>query len=182
MNTQSTRNGILAAPGALALLASSIVARLPLAMFSLALLVNTERLTGSFAVAGLASGAYAIGCAMAAPLVGGLIDRHGQTTVLVSSAVATMLVVNADGLLASGPPAFVPVALAAVAGACTPPLDACVRTLLPQIAGDPARLSRLFALESTLLELTFVAGPPLRWDSGPCGHPASRSSSAAACC
>ena len=35
-----------------------------------------------------------------------------------------------------------------------------MRTLLPDIAPDPARLPALFALESTVLELTFVAGPP----------------------
>jgi hypothetical protein len=36
-----------------------------------------------------------------------------------------------------------------------------VRTLLPAIVADPTRLPALFALESTLLEVTFVAGPPI---------------------
>jgi predicted MFS family arabinose efflux permease len=54
----------------------------------------------------------------------------------------------------------------------TPPLDACVRSLLPAIAPDPRRLPALFALESTVLEVTYVAGPPLAlglgsvWSSG----------------
>jgi predicted MFS family arabinose efflux permease len=42
-----------------------------------------------------------------------------------------------------------------------PPLEACVRTLLPTMVADPSGLPRLFAFESTVLELTFVAGPPL---------------------
>lgn len=35
-----------------------------------------------------------------------------------------------------------------------------MRTLLPAIAPDASQLPRLFAFESTVLELTFVAGPP----------------------
>jgi predicted MFS family arabinose efflux permease len=53
------------------------------------------------------------------------------------------------------------IALGAAAGLGTPPLEACLRTLLPVIVSEPARLPALFALESTVLELTFVAGPPL---------------------
>ena len=74
---------VLSTPGAKALLGSSILARLPLAMFSLALLVHAQRLTGSFAVAGMVSGAYAIAGAVSAPLLGRLVDRGGQTRVLV---------------------------------------------------------------------------------------------------
>jgi predicted MFS family arabinose efflux permease len=53
------------------------------------------------------------------------------------------------------------IGLAAAAGLTTPPLPACVRTLLPALVSDPSQLPRLFALESTALELTFVIGPPL---------------------
>lgn len=130
-------------------------------MFSIALIVHAQKLTGSFAIAGLASGAYAIGSAAAAPLLGGLVDRHGQTRVLVYGASATALALIADGLLPAGTPDLVLVGLGAMTGLCTPPLEACVRTLLPAIVSDRKRLPALFALESTVLELTFVAGPPL---------------------
>ncbi len=39
--------------------------------------------------------------------------------------------------------------------------EACVRTLLPLIVGDSEALPALFAFEATVLELTFVFGPPL---------------------
>jgi len=161
MKVRMDRHPTLAGPGATALLATSILARLPLAMFSIALLVQAQRLTGSFAVAGLVSGAYAIASAAAAPLLGGLVDRCGQTRVLVCGGVAAALVLLADGLLRDGTPASVLVGLGAASGFCTPPLAACVRTLLPEIVADPVQLPALFALESTVLELTFVAGPPL---------------------
>jgi predicted MFS family arabinose efflux permease len=163
---------ILSAPGARALLGSSILARLPLAMFSLALLVHARDVTGSYAIAGLVSGAYAIASAIAAPVLGGLVDRRGQTAVLVGGAALTAGVLVAAGLLGRGTPAGLLIGLGAAAGLSTPPLDACVRTLLPAIATDPARLPALFALESTVLEVTFVAGPPLAlglgslWSSG----------------
>jgi MFS family permease len=155
------RRTTLVTPGAVALLASSILARLPLAMFSIALLVHAQQLTGSFAVAGLVVGAYAIASAAAAPVLGGMVDRRGQTRVLVCGAAATALVLVVTGALPAGTPAVVLIALGAGTGLGTPPLDACVRTLLPAIVTEPARLPALFALESTVLELTFVAGPPL---------------------
>lgn len=163
---------ILSAPGARALLGSSILARLPLAMFSLALLVHARDVTGSYAIAGLVSGAYAIASAIASPLLGGVIDRCGQSAVLVGGATVTAAVLVVDGLLSRGASAPVLIGLGAGAGLATPPLDACVRSLLPAIAPDPRRLPALFALESTVLEVTFVAGPPLAlgvasvWSSG----------------
>ena len=161
MTTKHSTSSILSASGARALLGSSILARLPLAMFSIALLVNAQHLTGSFAVAGMVSGAYAIAAAAAAPLLGRLVDRCGQTTVLVAGATVTALMLVATGLApASTPPAAL-VALAAAAGMATPPLSACVRTLLPGMVTDPSRLPALFAFESTVLEVTFVLGPPL---------------------
>jgi MFS family permease len=152
---------ILSAPGATVLLGSSIVARLPLAMFSIALLVHAQRLTGSFAVAGLVTGAYAVASAASAPLLGGLVDRRGQTSVLVGGASVSAGLLVAIALLPAGAPAALLIALGAATGLATPPLAACVRTLLPAIVPDPSGLPRLFALESTVLELTFVAGPPL---------------------
>ena len=54
----------LSAPEIKPLLVSSVVTRLPLAIFSIALLVHAQRLTGSFAVAAAVTGAYAIASAL----------------------------------------------------------------------------------------------------------------------
>jgi MFS family permease len=172
MTTSPKQPPILSAPGARSLLGSSILARLPLAMFSLALLVHARDVTGSYAIAGLVSGAYAVASAISAPVLGGLVDRRGQTPALVGGAAVTAVALVADGLLGPGAPAPLLVALGAATGLSTPPLAACVRSLLPTIAPDPRRLPALFALESTVLEVTFVAGPPLAlglgslWSSG----------------
>ena len=161
MATDRRPSQLLSVPGARPLLASSVVARLPLAMFSIALLVHTQRLTGSFAVAGLVCSAFAICGAISAPALGQLVDRRGQTRVLISGAVLTAAALIAVGLLPAGAPPTVLIALAGCAGLTIPPLEPCVRTLLPKIAVRPSDLPSLFALESTVLELTFVFGPPL---------------------
>jgi MFS family permease len=141
-------------------------------MFSLALLIHARDVTGSYAIAGLASGAYAVASAISSPMLGRVVDRCGQTTVLVCGATVTAVALVADGLLSSGAPTLLLVGLGAASGLATPPLDACMRSLLPAIAADPRRLPALFALESTVLEVTFVAGPPLAlglgsvWSSG----------------
>jgi MFS family permease len=141
--------------------ASSVIARLPLAMFSIALLVHARQLTGSFAAAGAASGAYAIATAVSAPVLGRLVDRYGQTRVLILGALLTAGSLLADGVLPRSAPAVLLVLLAAATGAATPPLAACVRSLLPAVVKDTTRLPAVFAFESTLLELTFIIGPAL---------------------
>src|ERR1700734_364486 len=68
------------------LFATSILARLPLAMLSIGLLVHAQHLTGSFAAAGVVTGVYAIALGVGGPMLGQLVDRRGQTSVLVASA------------------------------------------------------------------------------------------------
>jgi predicted MFS family arabinose efflux permease len=159
--TAPPRSSVSVGAGLPALLASSIIARLPLAMFSIALLVHARQLTGSFAVAGAASAAYAIASAISAPVLGRLIDRYGQTRVLILGALLTASSLLADGILPRGTPTALLVLLAAATGTATPPLAACVRSLLPTVVKDTTRLPAVFAFESTALELTFILGPPL---------------------
>jgi MFS family permease len=73
----------------------SIVARVPLAMLSLAVLVHAIHLTGSYGAAGVVSGAYAGSLGLGAPLLGRLVDRRGQTAVLLVSAGACMAALGA---------------------------------------------------------------------------------------
>ena len=68
------------------LIALSVVARLPLAMLSIALLVHAEHRTGSFAAAGAVTAAYAVALGIVGPLLGRVVDRRGQTGVLFGSA------------------------------------------------------------------------------------------------
>jgi MFS family permease len=87
-------HSIASSAGLRRLFATSILARLPLAMLSIGLLVHAQHLTGSFAAAGVVTGVCAIALGVGGPLLGQLVDRRGQTLVLLGSAtVAAALLV-----------------------------------------------------------------------------------------
>jgi MFS family permease len=147
--------------GARRLFAISILARLPLAMFSIGLLVHARHLTGSFAAAGVVTGVYAIALGVGGPLLGQLVDRRGQTSVLLVSSVSAAALLTVLALLPAGAPLPVLVALALGSGFATPPLGACLRTLFPALIPDPRALRATYAVEATAVELTWISGPPL---------------------
>jgi len=146
---------------AVTLVGISVLARLPLAMFSISLLICVRELTGSFALAGLASGAYIVGRGISSPLLGRLVDRHGQPRVLVACAITSAVLLATFAALPNHVAPALPVVLACVIGMASPPLSAGVRTLLPLVVTDSSALNTAYTIEATALELTFIAGPPL---------------------
>ena len=152
---------IASAPGALRLFGLSVAARVPLTMLSIALLVHAQRLTGSFAAAGLVAGAYAVAVGVGGPVLGQLVDRRGQTAMLVASAFASAAMLATVAALPAGAPFAALLGLAAGIGLATPPLGACLRALLPGLLPDADALPSAYAVEATASELTWVTGPPL---------------------
>ena len=143
------------------LFATSILARLPLAMLSIGLVVHTQHLTGSFAAAGMVTGVYAIGEGVGGPLLGQLVDRRGQTSVLLASAGVAAVLLIAMAVLPAGAPLVVLVAIAAGIGLATPPVGSCLRTQLPALLPDPSASDSAYAFEASVVELTWILGPPL---------------------
>jgi MFS family permease len=147
------------APGALRLFAISVVARLPLAMLSIGLLVHAKHLTDSFAAAGAVDGSYAISLAVGGPLLGRLVDRGGQTGVLVASAGAASAALAALATRPVGTSVALLAVLAVALGLATPPLGACLRALLPSLVTEPDVAASAYALDATAIELTWICGP-----------------------
>jgi predicted MFS family arabinose efflux permease len=143
------------------LFATSIVARLPLATVSIGLLVHAEHLTGSYAAAGAAAGALAVAQGVGGPWLGRLVDRHGQTVVLIGAALVAGVALTGTAALPAGVPLPVLLALAATAGLATPPVGACLRALIPLLRPAADRQRRAYAVDAAATELTWVAGPPL---------------------
>src|SRR3954447_4362876 len=88
---------ILSAPHVLALMVAALVARLPIGIDALAIVLFLRERTGSHAAAGIVSAAFALGGGVGAPLSGRLVDRFGHRRVLVPLALVhggglTMLV------------------------------------------------------------------------------------------
>jgi MFS family permease len=152
---------INATPGARRLLAISVIARLPLTMISIGLLIHAQRLTGSFGSAGLVDGTYAVSLAIGGPLLGQLVDRRGQTEVLLASGLVAGLALGGIALLPSGVPLPGLVGLAAAVGLATPPVGAGLRALLPGLLRGTEAVRAAYAVDATVVELTWIVGPPL---------------------
>lgn len=108
-------------PGTRRLFTVSILARLPLATFSIGVLVHAQHLTGSYAAAGVVSGALAIAQGLGGPVLGRLVDRSGQTATLTASALVAAGSLVALAIAPADSPLSLLVLLAAVLGFATPP-------------------------------------------------------------
>src|SRR3712207_3563160 len=113
---------ILRVPQMPSLLATALVARLPIGINSLAIVLLLREERGSFGIAGLAAGALALGNGLGTPLMARLVDRLGPGVLAAQGAL------TAAGLLglvatAAGAPSAVIVALAALTGLAAPPVS-----------------------------------------------------------
>lgn len=151
----------LRTPGLARLVAASVVARIPAGFSTLATVLVVRDASGSFAVAGLAAGAETLTAAASAPVTGRLVDRLGQTRVLVPTAFvnATAMCALAAAALTGAPDGAL-VALAAVAGVCPPPISPALRTLLTGLLTG-VRLESGYAIEAIVQEGVFLIGPLL---------------------
>ena len=98
---------------------------------------------------------------MAAPLYGRVIDRVGQTRVLVATAVFGAVIGIALVVAAlAGAGTSLLTLLALAGGLSVPPVSPSLRTLLPGLVGRE-RLDTAFAFDALQLELVFIFGPLL---------------------
>jgi MFS family permease len=141
-------------------IAWGLVARLPIGMTGLALVLLVRGAGGSYADAGIVSAAEALAAAAGAPVAGRLVDRRPPATVLAGYGVAFPLALLLLVLLAwRDAPLGALIAAAALGGFAFPPVGPTVRMLWPSLVSHEGLRSTAFALEATLQELIFVAGP-----------------------
>ncbi|MFF5083852.1 MFS transporter [Actinoplanes sp. NPDC000266] len=150
-------------------LTASQVGRLPLGASPLALLLFARE-TVSLAAAGALVAVFTAGMAAGAPALARAVDRWRQPPVLYGSALVSAagyaLVVLSDGRTAPI------VAGAALAGLGTPPMEACLRALWPDLV-PPAAVHAAYALDVALQEVIFVAGPLVTLAAVAIGGPAA---------
>ena len=158
----TTYRRVLALPGALWFSMSGLVARLPISMVSLGIVLLVSGRTGSYALAGTVSAAYLIFNAAFAVPQARLIDRVGQSRVLPACVgvfalglAGTMLTVELDS------PVPWPHLCAALAGAALPQIGASVRARWTALVPDKSDLRTAFAFESVVDEMVFIIGPAL---------------------
>ncbi len=154
-------SAILRIPQVPRLVSTALVGRLSLGMTGLSLVLLVRHTGGSYALAGLVTGAFAFGSGLSAPVMGRIIDRHGQTRLLFASATVCAAAFAGLAIVADvGPSALLP-AIAALAGAAIPPISSCMRALWSFLLGRSGGLQTAFTFEATVQEVIFVLGPPL---------------------
>ncbi len=151
------RHGPAARPFAFAALA-----RLTLAMIPLGILILVEHQRQAYAIAGVVSGAYAIGAAVGTPVWGRLMDRCGQVAVLLPTTITSAaLLVGLALATMSGAPDQALIAIAAGVGISYPAISPALRSSFRIVLPDPQARRVAFALDATSVELAFVCGPLL---------------------
>ena len=151
---------VLARPGALAFSAAGVLARLPMSMVGIAIVLAVPEVYGSYGLAGQITAVYVVVHAISAPLLAHLVDRYGQARVMNPALRVAGLgifgVIAAIGLEAH--PGWI-FASAVVAGASIGSVGALVRARWTYVLRDPAAVHTAYSLESALDELVFIVGP-----------------------
>lgn len=161
MSAPSGYAAVLRLPGALRVFVPALLGRLSFGMVTLALLFAVQGSTGSYAVAGAATGLFGLANVLASPYRARLVDRWGQRATLSTLAVAYAL--GLSGLAAltaeAGPAVWAVLVLAAAAGFFPPPLGAAMRVLWGTIAPTPAMRTRAYSVDAVAEEVLFTTGP-----------------------
>ncbi len=153
---------LLSTPGGLAFSAAGFVARMPISMVGLGVVLLVAGRTGRYGVAGALSATIALLAAVAAPPIARLVDRLGQRAVLVpvvalnaTCLLALVVVVSVDA------PTWSWFVMAVAGGLTSPSLGSMVRARWSHVLGPDARLQTAYSFESVLDELIFIVGPLL---------------------
>ncbi|MDR0344106.1 MAG: MFS transporter, partial [Nocardiopsaceae bacterium] len=174
---------ILLAPGALRMSLAALIARLPMAMAELGIVLLVTGATGRYELAGAISAAYIVASAAMAILQGRLLDRLGQPLVLSVASLGfggsmTLMVVSVQASW----PLLTTFAFAATGGALMPQIGSAIRARWSHLLDQATGLHTAFALEAVLDEALFIAGPILATALATAWHPAAGIAVAIAAC
>ncbi|EQD85424.1 MFS transporter [Saccharopolyspora spinosporotrichia] len=152
----------LTAPGAVTPVLTSLLARLPIAMVGLSLMLYVQRETGSFAAAGLVSAGALVGVACGSVVQGRVMDRIGPTLPLyVMSGVFAALVAAEIAVIEAHAPVAVLVALAFAVGISEPMTGPASRALWNVLLPPGPARDAAFSYEAISMEVFFILGPGL---------------------
>ena len=161
----STYREVLRLPGALAFSSSGLIARLPMAIVGLGILLFTSGITGSYGLAGVMSAAFSLSAAAGMIISSRLVDRLGQHKVLgwliAGESLGLALFVISMELAW---PLVISAIIVVGAGACSPAIGPAVRArwtfVISRVeSASSPKLRTAFALESIFEEIIFTVGP-----------------------
>ncbi|WP_020579704.1 MFS transporter [Actinopolymorpha alba] len=151
---------VLRIPGYTAPFLFGLSAALPIGMVGLALLLTAQERSGSIAQAGLVPAAFGLGNAVGLVVQGWLIDRIGQTRVLIPASLLCSIAL-AVGVLPIWQDRFVLPGFALLAGVAFPATISSMRVLTADLIADRQVRMSGYALLAVSFGLAMVAGPLL---------------------
>ncbi|GLW46114.1 MFS transporter [Streptomyces sp. NBRC 14336] len=151
---------ILRARHAARLLAGTLVGRLPNATAAIAIVLFVRAEGGTYSLAGALAAVYGVANAAGQPLLGRLVDLHGQPRVQLPAAVVSALAMAVFAVTGIGP-LVLAYAAVAVAGLFTPPLEGGLRALWPSVLGREGQVHTAYAMDAVAQEVMFTVGPLL---------------------
>jgi MFS family permease len=159
---QSPYSEILRTPGSLAFSASGVLARLPISMVGIGIVLMLSAIYDSYGLAGRISAVYVISTAVCAPPLARLVDRHGQARVMRPAIAVAVVGLAALIVVASAQVApWWLYVTAIIAGVPAGSFGSLVRARWSYVLGDERRLHTAYSLESALDEVVFIIGPVL---------------------
>ena len=175
---QSPYAKLFSIPGTKAFCASGAVARLPMSMMGLGIVLALNHMYDNWTIAGVMSAAYVLATAAVTPLYARLYDRFGQRkvgpVVLVVQIIAMLGFACAALMRVPIPLLFM---LAVVMGLTQFSFGALVRTRWAYVldrADKEELLNTAYALESAIDEIVFIFGPILAAFLAASVHPVSQ--------
>ncbi|MDX3075809.1 MFS transporter [Streptomyces sp. MI02-7b] len=151
---------VLRTPQVAFLMLATHIGRLPGGMTPLAVMFVVAADGGGLAHRGMLAAAYGLAAALGQPLLGRLADRRGQTLPLTGGAAVSAAALTAAAVLDTT--TWPGVGCVVLGGAASPPLESCLRAVLPDLLSDrTAVLKAAYALDSSAQEIVYVVGPLL---------------------
>jgi MFS family permease len=149
-------------PDVKAIVLASWLARLPIGMNALSMVLFLRESLGNFELAGSAVGAYFVAMAVSAPIQGRIIDRIGPHVLLrIFGILQPALLIALFFVAIRQQPHAVVLATAAAAGFCQAPVTVLSRTIWRHRFEDDETRRLAFAVDSVTMELCFTFGPLL---------------------
>ncbi|WP_428426637.1 MFS transporter [Pararhizobium sp.] len=152
---------IFSVPGAKAFSAAGFFARLPIAMAPIGIVAMLSQTRGEYWIAGAVSATFALTNALVAPQVSRLVDRFGQTAIIVPSTIVSVIAFALLILSANQNWPEWTLFAAALLAAAMPSMPAMLRARWTEIFRGRPELNTAFAFESAADELVYIAGASL---------------------
>ncbi|MEO8889462.1 MAG: MFS transporter [Jatrophihabitantaceae bacterium] len=149
-------------PGTASFCAAGFVMRLPIAIYPLGLVLIVSARTGHYGFAGFLAGVYVIGNGAGNPVLARLVDRYGQSRLLLpTSALHVSATAVLGVVIETHAPQWTYLAPAFVSGFAYLAVGSLVRARWTFVLGGRPEMSTAYSLESILDELIFTLGPLL---------------------